>query len=110
MASVHPSPGLVAYGAAKAGLNHFTRSLAVEWGPKVRVNCIALGTIQTEALDRSSSRTTRRRGCASRRGNPLRRIGTPEEIANTCIFLSGERAAYINGATIWADGGGSGVG
>src|SRR5437899_183798 len=51
MASVTASPGLVAYGAAKAGLNHFTRSLAVEWGPKVRVNCIALGTIQTEALD-----------------------------------------------------------
>src|SRR2546422_620539 len=49
MASVTASPGLVAYGAAKAGLNHFTRSLAVEWGPKVRMNCIALGTIETEA-------------------------------------------------------------
>ena len=110
MASVHASPGLVAYGAAKAGLNHFTRSLAVEWGPKVRMNCIALGTIETEALDEvifSNDPKTRMRFEAR---NPLRRIGTPEEIANTCIFLSGERAAYINGATIWADGGGSGVG
>jgi NAD(P)-dependent dehydrogenase (short-subunit alcohol dehydrogenase family) len=110
MASVHPSPGLVAYGAAKAGLNHFTRSLAVEWGPKVRLNCIALGTIQTEALDEvifGNSEETKRR-FAER--TPLRRIGTPEEIANTCIFLAGDRAAYINGATIWADGGGSTAG
>ena len=40
----------------------------------------------------------------------MRRIGTPEEIANTCIFLAGDRAGYINGATIWADGGGARVG
>ena len=109
MASVTASPGLVAYGAAKAGLNHFTRSLAVEWGPKVRMNCIALGTIQTEALDEvifSNDEKTKMRFEAA---NPLRRIGTPEEIANTCIFLAGDRAAYINGATIWADGGGSRV-
>jgi NAD(P)-dependent dehydrogenase (short-subunit alcohol dehydrogenase family) len=107
MASVHPSPGLVAYGAAKAGLNHFTRSLAVEWGPKVRLNCIALGTIQTEALDEvifGNSAEIKRR---FEERTPLRRIGTPEEIANTCIFLAGDRAAYVNGATIWADGGGA---
>src|SRR3954447_20468335 len=46
----HPagSPTLVSYGAAKSGLNHLTRSLAEEWGPKVRVNCIALGPTITE--------------------------------------------------------------
>jgi NAD(P)-dependent dehydrogenase (short-subunit alcohol dehydrogenase family) len=107
MASVHPSPGLTAYGAAKAGLNHFTRSLAVEWGPKVRLNCVALGTIQTEALDEvifGNSEETKRR---FEQRSPLRRIGMPEEIANTCIFLTSDKATYINGATIWADGGGS---
>jgi NAD(P)-dependent dehydrogenase (short-subunit alcohol dehydrogenase family) len=110
MASMTASPGLVAYGAAKAGLNHFTRSLAVEWGPKVRMNCIALGTIETEALDEvifGNSAETRQRFVDR---TPLRRIGTPEEIANTCIFLSSDRAAYINGATIWADGGGARIG
>ena len=109
MASVTASPGLVAYGAAKAGLNHFTRSLAVEWGPKVRVNCIALGTIQTEALDAVIFSNDEKTKMRFERANPLRRIGTPEEIANTCIFLAGGRAAYVNGATIWADGGGSRV-
>jgi NAD(P)-dependent dehydrogenase (short-subunit alcohol dehydrogenase family) len=110
MASVNASPGLVAYGAAKAGLNHFTRSLAVEWGPKVRMNCIALGTIQTEALDEVifGNREETKQRFIDR--TPLRRIGTPEEIANACIFLSSGRAAYINGATIWADGGGVGMG
>jgi NAD(P)-dependent dehydrogenase (short-subunit alcohol dehydrogenase family) len=107
MASVTASPGLTAYGAAKAGLNHLTRTLAVEWGPKVRVNCIALGTIETEALDEvifGNNPDTRRR---FEERTPLRRIGTPTEIANACIFLAGPRAPYINGATIWADGGGA---
>ena len=107
MASVTASPGLVAYGAAKAGLNHFTRSLAVEWGPKVRMNCIALGTIQTEALDEVIFRNSEETKRLFEERTPLRRIGTPEEIANTCIFLAGDRAGYINGATIWADGGGA---
>ena len=107
MASVLPSPSLVAYGAAKAGLNHLTRSLAVEWGPKVRVNCIALGTIMTEALREHilpSDPTARERMV---RSIPLERIGEPEEIAQTCLFLCSDRATYINGATIWADGGGA---
>jgi NAD(P)-dependent dehydrogenase (short-subunit alcohol dehydrogenase family) len=110
MASITASPGLVAYGAAKAGLNHFTRSLAVEWGPKVRMNCIALGTIQTEALDEVifGNREETRQRFIDR--TPLRRIGTPEEIANTCIFLASDKATYINGATIWADGGGARIG
>jgi NAD(P)-dependent dehydrogenase (short-subunit alcohol dehydrogenase family) len=107
MASVHPSPGLVAYGAAKAGLNHLTRSLAVEWGPKVRMNCIALGTIQTEALDEVIFGNDAESKHRYEERVPLRRIGRPEEIANTCIFLASDKAAYINGATIWADGGGS---
>ena len=106
MASVVPSPGLTTYGAAKAGLNHLTRNLAAEWGPKVRVNCIALGTIQTEALDEVVFGGDMERKRRYAQAVPLRRIGEPEEIANTCIFLASDRAPYINGATIWADGGG----
>jgi NAD(P)-dependent dehydrogenase (short-subunit alcohol dehydrogenase family) len=106
MASMLPSVGLNAYGAAKAGLNHLTRSLAVEWGPKIRVNCIALGTIETEAMEaelfRGSAEVKRKMEDAT----TLRRIGTVEEIAETCVFLVSGRADYIDGATIWADGGG----
>lgn len=107
MASVMPAPALVAYGAAKAGLNHMTRCLAAEWGPKVRVNCIALGTIWTEALEEHilpPDEESRRRFVEA---IPMQRIGRPEEIANICVFLCSDLAPYVNGSTIWADGGGS---
>jgi NAD(P)-dependent dehydrogenase (short-subunit alcohol dehydrogenase family) len=107
MASVSASPGLTAYGAAKAGLNHLTRTLAAEWGPKVRVNCLVLGTIMTDALREHIFRGSDEVQARFERSTPLRRIGSPEEIANACIFLASDRAPYINGATIWADGGGA---
>jgi NAD(P)-dependent dehydrogenase (short-subunit alcohol dehydrogenase family) len=107
MASVTPSGTLAAYGAAKAGLNHLTRSLAVGLGPKIRVNCIALGTVETEAM--ASEIFGGRDDVRQRMANatPLRRIGTVEEIAETCVFLASGKADYIDGATIWADGGGA---
>jgi len=95
---------LAPYGAAKAGLNHMTRSLAVAWGRKVRVNCVSLGWVETEAMvdlllpgDASA---------AIRDKIPVGRMGTPEDIGNICLFLVSEQGSYINGATIWADGGG----
>jgi NAD(P)-dependent dehydrogenase (short-subunit alcohol dehydrogenase family) len=106
MASVVAAPRLVAYGAAKAGLNALTRSLAVEWGPKVRVNCIALGTIMTEALETYVLPKDSAAREAMTAAIPLRRIGEAEEIANVCLFLCSEAAPYIDGSTIWADGGG----
>jgi NAD(P)-dependent dehydrogenase (short-subunit alcohol dehydrogenase family) len=93
------------YGAAKAGLNHATRSLATAWGRQVRVNCVSLGFVETEAMtalllgnpDQRQSTTDR---------IPVGRMGTPQEIGDICLFLASPKAAYINGATIWADGGG----
>jgi len=73
------------------------------------MNCIALGTIQTEALDEvifSNDEKTKRRFEA---GNPLRRIGTPRGDRQHLHLPCGDHAAYINGPTIWADGGGSRV-
>jgi NAD(P)-dependent dehydrogenase (short-subunit alcohol dehydrogenase family) len=107
MASVMPSVGLTAYGAAKAGLNHLTRSLAVDWGPKIRVNCISLGTIETEAMAAEIFRDNDEVRQKLANATPLRRIGTVEEIAETCVFLVSGKADYIDGATIWADGGGA---
>ena len=98
---------LVPYGAAKAGLNHMTRSLAVAWGRKVRVNCISLGWVETEAMadlllpeDREQWTTTIER-------TPVGRMGTADEIGGLCTFLASDAASYLNGTTIWADGGGT---
>jgi NAD(P)-dependent dehydrogenase (short-subunit alcohol dehydrogenase family) len=95
---------LAPYGAAKAGLNHMTRALGSAWGRKVRVNCVSLGWVRTEAMvelllpgDKAE---------AVNEQIPVGRMGTPDEIGGICLFLASDAAAYINGTTIWADGGG----
>jgi len=102
----HPagSPTLVSYGAAKSGLNHLTRSLAQEWGPGIRVNCLALGPTVTENFQRIVL------GDESRADDyfarlPLRRAGLPEEVGRAIVFLCAGGADIINGTTIEMDGG-----
>jgi NAD(P)-dependent dehydrogenase (short-subunit alcohol dehydrogenase family) len=102
----HPagSPSLVSYGAAKAGMNHMTKSLAQEWGPKIRVNCLALGPTLTENFERLVLGTPD----AARdyfANVPLRRAGTPDEVGRAVVFLCSGAADSINGGTIWMDGG-----
>jgi NAD(P)-dependent dehydrogenase (short-subunit alcohol dehydrogenase family) len=102
----HPagSPSLVSYGAAKAGLNHMTKSLAQEWGPRIRVNCLALGPTTTENFQRLALGSPER--AAEYFANvPLRRAGEPEEVGATVVFLCSGAADVINGATILMDGG-----
>jgi NAD(P)-dependent dehydrogenase (short-subunit alcohol dehydrogenase family) len=96
---------LAPYGAAKAGLNHMTRSLGQAWGRKVRVNCVSLGWVETEALAGLLLQEPGQRERYSA-DIPVGRMGTPEEIGGICVFLASPAAAYINGATVWADGGG----
>ena len=103
----HPagSPTLVSYGAAKSGLNHFTRSLAEEWGPKVRVNCLALGPTMTDNFQAFVLPDDDREGRAYFKNVPLGRAGRPDEVGATCVFLCSGTADYINGTTIEIDGG-----
>lgn len=104
----HPagSPTLVSYGAAKAGLNHLTRSLAEEWGPKIRVNCLALGPTLTANFERLVLGPEREKGGADYFANvPIRRAGTPEEVGRTIRFLCSGDVDVINGTTIEMDGG-----
>lgn len=103
----HPagSPTLVSYGAAKAGLNHMTRSLAEEWGPKVRVNCLALGATLTDNFRRLVLGKDDPEGAAYFEDVPLRRAGDPVEVGNAVVFLCSGAADYINGTTIEMDGG-----
>jgi NAD(P)-dependent dehydrogenase (short-subunit alcohol dehydrogenase family) len=103
----HPagSPTLVSYGAAKAGLNHMTRSLAQEWGPAVRVNCVALGPTITENFRSFVLPKDDPTGSKYFVNVPLRRGGEPEEVGRTCVFLASGAADFVNGTTIEIDGG-----
>jgi NAD(P)-dependent dehydrogenase (short-subunit alcohol dehydrogenase family) len=103
----HPagSPTLVSYGAAKSGLNHLTRSLAEEWGPKARVNCVALGPTITENFRSFVLPKDDPTGSNYFVDVPLKRGGEPAEVGRTCVFLASGAADYINGTTIEIDGG-----
>jgi NAD(P)-dependent dehydrogenase (short-subunit alcohol dehydrogenase family) len=91
--------------AAKAGVESFTKTLALEWGPLgVRANCITPGpTDDTEGMRRLAPTEEKRRRVAD--GVPLRRFGTKDELADLALFLSSEAAGYITGAVYLCDGG-----
>src|SRR3990167_6761164 len=95
--------------AAKAGINMLTKCLALEWGPAgVRVNAISPGPIaDTEGMARLATTPEAEERVKSR--NPMRRYGAKDEIADMALFLSSDRAAYVNGAIVPVDGG-SGAG
>ena len=103
----HPagSPTLVSYGAAKSGLNHLTRSLAEEWGPKVRVNCIALGPTITDNFREFVLSNDDPTGSTYFEKVLLRRGGEPAEVGRICVFLASGAADFVNGTTIEIDGG-----
>ncbi len=93
---------LVDYTASKGGIEQFTKVAAVELGPHgIRVNCIAPGAI---AVERTASETGDYAASWSRI-TPLRRIGTPQDIAGPVLFLTTPAASFITGQTIWVDGG-----
>lgn len=104
VSGLRPSPGTAAYGAAKAGLVNLTETLAVEWAPKVRVNCVTPGLIDTPDAEEHYGGPE---GVAAVAGTvPLARMGTPEDVAAACLFLASPEAAYISGANLVLHGGG----
>lgn len=104
VSGLRPSPGASAYGAAKAGLVNLTRTLAVEWGPKVRVNCVVGGLLDSGAGDDHYGGSAGVRAIEAT--VPLRRLGTPGDIAGVCLFLASSLASYVSGATVEVHGGG----
>jgi meso-butanediol dehydrogenase/(S,S)-butanediol dehydrogenase/diacetyl reductase len=106
-------PGGAAYTASKAGLVMLTRSLALEHGPQgVRVNAVCPGWVRTEMGDSSMDAIAAARGISrdeayalTSRYVPLRREGTPEEIAAACLFLASDEASFVTGASLIVDGG-----
>jgi len=104
VSALRPSPGTAAYGAAKAGLVSLAASLAVEWAPKVRLNCVAAGLVKTEL---SHLHYGDEQGLARVAATiPLGRLAEPRDIGDACVFLASPRAAYVSGATLLVHGGG----
>ena len=104
-AAVGSGSGFVVPSAcAKAGVLAMTRSLAVEWAPKVRVNALSAGLVATEAADDHYGGAEGMAAVAAT--VPLGRFGTPGDMAGICLFLASPLAAYVTGANLVAHGGG----
>lgn len=99
-----PSPGTGAYGAAKAGLESLTQTLAVEWGPKVRVNACVVGMVETEQSELFYGDAESI--AAISKNVPLGRLAKPQDVGWAAAFLASDAASYISGATLEVHGGG----
>jgi NAD(P)-dependent dehydrogenase (short-subunit alcohol dehydrogenase family) len=101
IAAIHPTPEVIPYTAAKAGLNAMTIGFAQTFGPRVRVNCIMPGSFRTDIskawnwsmVDQAMKRVA------------LRRVGEPHEIVGAALFLASDASSYTTGAVFPVDGG-----
>ena len=92
------------YAMSKCGLNGMTRSMAMEWGPKgVRVNGLAPGFILTDLTQKLWSNPTMKEW--GHFNTPLGRLGVPEDLVGTAVFLASPAAGFLTGQTIYVDGG-----
>jgi NAD(P)-dependent dehydrogenase (short-subunit alcohol dehydrogenase family) len=104
VSGMRPTPTTAAYGAAKAGLINFTQTAAMEWAPKVRVNCVTAGMVRTEQAHLFYGDEA---GIAAVGATvPAGRLAWPEEIGDVCLYLASPLATYVSGANIVAHGGG----
>jgi 3-oxoacyl-[acyl-carrier protein] reductase len=94
--------GQANYAASKAGMIGFTKSIALELGSRnIRANAIAPGFIETEMTDKLDEVVVEQ----WRAGIPLKRGGTPEDVANACLFFASDLSSYITGQVLLVDGG-----
>ncbi|MVZ90564.1 SDR family oxidoreductase [Microbacter sp. ANSKLAB05] len=99
-----PSPGTASYGAAKAGVDSLTQSLAVEWAPAVRVNSVVVGPVKTELAEMHYGDAD---GVAAVDATiPMGRMADPRDVGQAAAFLASPLAAYITGAELLVHGGG----
>jgi NAD(P)-dependent dehydrogenase (short-subunit alcohol dehydrogenase family) len=98
-----PAPLSAAYSAAKAGLLQLTRSLALEWAPKVRVNHVTAGLVMTEDAAQHYGQDG---GASVARAIPMGRMASPADVASACLFLASPLASYVTGADLAVHGGG----
>jgi NAD(P)-dependent dehydrogenase (short-subunit alcohol dehydrogenase family) len=99
-----PTPGTASYGAAKAGMESITSTLAVEWAPKVRVNSVVVGMVETEQSELFYGDADSI--AAISRNVPLGRLAKPDDVGFAAAFLASDAASYISGASLEVHGGG----
>ncbi|AEV72870.1 dehydrogenase of unknown specificity, short-chain alcohol dehydrogenase like protein [Mycolicibacterium rhodesiae NBB3] len=99
-----PTPGTAPYGAAKAGMESITSTLAVEWAPKVRVNSVVVGMVETEQSELFYGDADSI--AAISKNVPLGRLAKPDDVGWAAAFLASDVASYISGASLEVHGGG----
>jgi NAD(P)-dependent dehydrogenase (short-subunit alcohol dehydrogenase family) len=101
------SEGYAAYGAAKAGLVLLTKQIAVEYGPNVRANVIAPGSIDTPRFQKVLEKTPGADEFVEglKKTIPMRRLGVADDVARIALFLASDLSSYLSGAVLPADGG-----
>lgn len=103
VASIRPAVNNPSYTAAKAGLKHLGKALAIKWGKKgIRVNNISPGMVPTKL---TANQTSPEAEAMFSKANPIGRFGTPEDMAGVALFLASPLAAYVTGQAIAVDGG-----
>ena len=99
---VKGNAGQANYAASKAGMIGFTKSIALELGSRnIRCNAIAPGFIETEMTAKLDEKVVQ----SWREGIPLKRGGSPEDVANACVFLASDLSSYVTGQVLHVDGG-----
>lgn len=102
--TLNPAPGMAAYAAAKGGLTVLTRALALEFGPRVRVNQVTVGLVRTEKAADYYGDEAGQRAIAGL--IPAGRMAEPDDVADACLMLASPLAGYVSGAELRVDGGG----
>ena len=103
ISGIRATPGAAFYGAAKAGLLNLTQTLSVEWAPKVRVNCVTAGLLDTgSGEDHYGGEAGLARVAAT---IPLGRLGTPDDVVGPVLFLASPASAFVTGSSLLAHGG-----
>jgi 7-alpha-hydroxysteroid dehydrogenase len=106
LAGVEPWPAFSAYGTAKAALNFLTQEMAQDFAPVIRVNAIACGSIETDALATVLTEDIRRRMIEM---TPMARIGQVEDIAACAVYLASDAADFVTGQIVGVHGGTNGL-
>lgn len=105
MASQYGIPKVIAYTAAKSGVEGITKALAVEWSPLgIRINCIAPGFIETDMSAKALNNDPERKNRVLAR-TPMQHLGKPEDVGMAAVFLASRAAKYITGVILPVDGG-----